>query len=490
MPGSTHGYDVTDPTRLNPEIGDERAYARGSQRCARAAWGTSSTSCRTTWASRESANPWWQDVLENGPSSRYAPIFDIDWHPLKPELEDKVLLPVLGDTYGAVLERQEIQLEYDDGAFRARYFDHALPDRARHLRPRARHRRRRAAATRSARTATTGIEFLSILTAIRHLPGQDGPRAGAARRTRPREGSHQAAARRADRPRRRACCAHIERAVTAFNGAHGDPRSFDASTRCSSARPIGWRTGASPPRRSTTGASSTSTSWRRSGWKTGGVRARARVRLRAAARADCVDGFRIDHVDGLLRSRRLPAAAAGAGARAAPDRYSASGRFYLVVEKILGVDEELPTWPVEGTTGYDFLVAAQRAVRRLSATSARSTSVYERFTRMRAPFREIAYRGKQLVLRVSMASELNVLAHGSTASPSATATTATSRSTAWRTRCARSSRASPSTGRTSTTASRSARAIARTSSTRCARPSAAIPNRPAARLRLRRATCC
>ena len=56
----------------------------------------------------QSANPWWQDVLENGPSSRYADVFDIDWHPLKQELENKVLLPVLGDSYGAVLERQEI----------------------------------------------------------------------------------------------------------------------------------------------------------------------------------------------------------------------------------------------------------------------------------------------------------------------------------------------------------------------------------------------
>src|SRR4029079_5477858 len=75
----------------------------------------------------KSANPWWQDVLENGESSRYADVFDIDWHPLKPELEHKVLLPVLGDAYGHVLERQEIQLEYEHGALRARYFDHVFP---------------------------------------------------------------------------------------------------------------------------------------------------------------------------------------------------------------------------------------------------------------------------------------------------------------------------------------------------------------------------
>ena len=59
-----------------------------------------------------SANPWWQDVLENGPSSRFARFFDIEWHPVKDELADKVLIPILGDQYGAVLERQELQVVY------------------------------------------------------------------------------------------------------------------------------------------------------------------------------------------------------------------------------------------------------------------------------------------------------------------------------------------------------------------------------------------
>ena len=95
----------------------------------------------------------------------------------------------------------------------------------------------------------------------------------------------------------------------------------------------------------------------------------------------------------------------------APDTYSDARRFYVTVEKILGFDEELPKWPVEGTTGYDFL-ALLNGLFVDSRNEGAINSVYERFTRMRAPFREIAYRGKQLVLRVSMAGELNVLAHG------------------------------------------------------------------------------
>src|SRR5439155_11904746 len=75
----------------------------------------------------KSANPWWLDVLENGQGSRYAHFFDIEWHPVKDELAGKLLLPILGDQYGAVLERQELALAFRDGAFVVLYGDNALP---------------------------------------------------------------------------------------------------------------------------------------------------------------------------------------------------------------------------------------------------------------------------------------------------------------------------------------------------------------------------
>ncbi len=70
---------------------------------------------------------WWQDVLENGPSSPYAAWFDIDWQPVKPELDNKVLLPVLGDQYGVVLENGELELRLTDGAFTVWYYSLPLP---------------------------------------------------------------------------------------------------------------------------------------------------------------------------------------------------------------------------------------------------------------------------------------------------------------------------------------------------------------------------
>ena len=120
----------------------------------------------------QSANPWWQDVLENGPSSRYAAVFDIDWHPLKPELENKVLLPILGDCLrrGARAPGDRSS-STTTGAFRVRYFEHMLP-----IAPAPTTGSSARAATRCSTSigadSDDGIEFLSILTAIRHLPGR------------------------------------------------------------------------------------------------------------------------------------------------------------------------------------------------------------------------------------------------------------------------------------------------------------------------------
>jgi len=126
-PGSQHGYDIVDPTRVNAELGGEDAHARLC--AALAAHGLAQmldiVPNHMAIAGRE--NAWWWDVLENGPSSRYASYFDIDWDPPERRLTTKVLVPVLGDHYGRVLEDGDIRLERDGGTFRIRYFDHCFP---------------------------------------------------------------------------------------------------------------------------------------------------------------------------------------------------------------------------------------------------------------------------------------------------------------------------------------------------------------------------
>ncbi len=96
-------------------------------RCAATAWGSSSTSCPITWVSRRAATPGGPTCWSTGPLSPYARYFDIDWNPVKRELAGKVLLPILGDQYGAVLERGELKLELVDGIFRVRHYETILP---------------------------------------------------------------------------------------------------------------------------------------------------------------------------------------------------------------------------------------------------------------------------------------------------------------------------------------------------------------------------
>ncbi|HEX9899066.1 MAG TPA: alpha-amylase family glycosyl hydrolase, partial [Candidatus Methylomirabilis sp.] len=121
-PGSMHGYDIADHNRLNPEIGTEEDYAGLADALRARGMGQVLDLVPNHMGIAAGCNRWWNDVLENGPSSPYAEFFDIDWDPVKPQLANKVLLPILGDQYGRVLENQELTLEYAEGGFALRYF--------------------------------------------------------------------------------------------------------------------------------------------------------------------------------------------------------------------------------------------------------------------------------------------------------------------------------------------------------------------------------
>lgn len=95
VPGSTQGCDVADPTQLNPEIGDHDTFDRWVNTLRARGMGHIIDLVPNHIGIAHSSNPWWQDAPENGPSSGYAQFFDTDWHPLRPELEDRVLLPII-----------------------------------------------------------------------------------------------------------------------------------------------------------------------------------------------------------------------------------------------------------------------------------------------------------------------------------------------------------------------------------------------------------
>jgi (1->4)-alpha-D-glucan 1-alpha-D-glucosylmutase len=128
-PGSTHGYDIVDHNRINPEIGSEADVAALSASLKAHGMGLILDIVPNHMAVGGADNAWWLDVLEWGEGSPYAAYFDINWDPLREDLKGRVLLPVLGDQYGAVLERGEIVLRFEpsEGSFSAWYYEHRFP---------------------------------------------------------------------------------------------------------------------------------------------------------------------------------------------------------------------------------------------------------------------------------------------------------------------------------------------------------------------------
>jgi (1->4)-alpha-D-glucan 1-alpha-D-glucosylmutase len=128
-PDSSHGYDIVDHNELNPEIGSYEDFERFIDELQRNGMGLITDIVPNHMGIMGSDNSWWLDVLENGQSSCYAPFFDIDWHPIKKTLQNKILLPVLGGHYGNILEQQELKLVFDaeKGEFSVYYYQHRFP---------------------------------------------------------------------------------------------------------------------------------------------------------------------------------------------------------------------------------------------------------------------------------------------------------------------------------------------------------------------------
>src|SRR5215469_4466857 len=124
--GSAHGYDVTDPSHLNSELGTDEEFDALVQEMQKHGMGLLLDIVPNHMAAN-SENPWWMDLLEEGPRSTFAAYFDVDWHPPSRSLENRVLLPILGNTYAHALEGRELSLTYTQNGFFLSYFDFVLP---------------------------------------------------------------------------------------------------------------------------------------------------------------------------------------------------------------------------------------------------------------------------------------------------------------------------------------------------------------------------
>ncbi|MBS0150820.1 MAG: malto-oligosyltrehalose synthase [Nitrospira sp.] len=410
VPGSLHGYDVVDPTILNPEIGSEEDYRAMIETLHRHGMGHLLDVVPNHMGIAFQINQWWQDVLENGPSSSYAPFFDIDWDPVKAELRDKVLLPILGGHYGVVLENGELRLVYEAGRFVIQYHDHRLPVAPKPSSRILTHRLEQLIQVSGAGHPDV-LELQSIITALKHLPSrQERTPDLVAERYREKEIIRRRLAALVEScPSVRS---FLEENVRLINGTKDDPRSFDLLDEIlnrQAYRLAYWQVAAEE------------INYRRFF----DINELAAIRMEDASvfeethrlllrlvKEGAVTGLRIDHVDGLYDPADYLQKLQGWARRELPEVADTETRpLYLIVEKILGVNERIPeSWPVHGNTGYDFLTL----INGLFVNRAHERSIdtaYARFVGKEDAFEELAYQCKRLIMNASMASELNVLGH-------------------------------------------------------------------------------
>ena len=225
-PGSTHGYDIVDHSCLNPEIGSDEDFEAWVAALHDAGMGQILDMVPNHMGVGTNENGWWNDVLENGPASRYGAHFDIDWRSSpRPELQDKILLSVLGDPYGDVLEAGQLVLAFADGAFSIQYYERRFPLAPRSYSNVLGHRLDELEKALEPEDHAFA-EYQSILTAIRNLPEHNDTEP---ERIVERDREKEVIKRRlatlvADSEPVRL---FIEENVAIFNGRPGDPRSFD-----------------------------------------------------------------------------------------------------------------------------------------------------------------------------------------------------------------------------------------------------------------------
>ena len=402
-PGSMHGYDVVDHSQLNPELGSREEFDRLVHTLHEHGLGLIVDIVPNHLGVMGDDNERWLDVLENGPSARYACHFDIDWRPNRGSMRDRILVPVLGDSYGMVLERGELQLEFDaaNGSFSVRYFNHRMPIDPREY---ARIFPEPIAEDLLPMDDAHRADFESLLNSFSNLPPRDDISTDAvAVRYRDKEAHKRRLARLIERSPE--VLRHINESVAKMNGAPGQPESFDALDALLEAQ-----------------------AYRLSYWRVAvdeiNYRRLFDVNDLAALRmnersvfevthqlifelidAGSIDGLRIDHSDGLYDPEEY--------FQWLQERFGGGqGRrpLYVVTEKILAAHERLPeSWLVHGTTGYDY-AALQTTWLVCGDEESRMTRRHRLFTENEASFETLVYESKRLVMRSSLAAEVEVLA--------------------------------------------------------------------------------
>jgi (1->4)-alpha-D-glucan 1-alpha-D-glucosylmutase len=387
--GSTHGYDITDHTKLNPELGGEEGFARLSAALQAQDLGLILDFVPNHVGVHFDDNPWWLDVLEWGAASPHAVSFDIDWDQLRHRARGGVLLPILGSPYGEALEGGQIELRYDadEGSFSCWYYEHRLP-----IAPeRYGEVLRVIVKEASAEGSKAGARLLALTsryTGLRHPNRKEAPAFKAELKDIPDAADIVArglAAYRAgaERPAQTLALHHLlERQhykLGHWRLASSDinyRRFFDVNSLA------GLRVE-----------------------DAGTFEAVHRLVARLIAEGR-LQGLRLDHIDGLRdpaqycqRLRRLIRTAQGKDGRP----------FYLVIEKILGEDEQLPALSgVHGTTGYEWMNAITQVLIERQGLG-RLDEIWRQISNSPPRLAPVLKAAKRRVLETLLTSEFTVL---------------------------------------------------------------------------------
>ncbi len=339
--GSTHGYDVADPSLVSEELGGNEAFAALANAAHEHDMGLV-LDIVPNHMGIGSDNPYWDDLLAHGQGSRYASWFDVQWRAPTRRLAGKVLLPILGDEPDRVIERDEVAVEISDRGARIRYFDHDVPLDPATLPP----------------ELELAIRDPSARQAV--INWTHGPKG---------------------RERLRALLARQHYELAFWRDAQRDVnyrRFFDVNEL------ISLRVERADV-----------------------FEATHRLVLQFVADG-LVDGLRVDHVDGLLEPRRYLERLRGAVEARRPASLRGE-RFPIFVEKILAEGERLPTeWPVDGTTGYEFMTALEDVL--VDPAGYAAIEAAYRGARGEPGFHAVAVESKRRVLRSTLNADVRRIA--------------------------------------------------------------------------------
>ncbi|MFJ2457481.1 malto-oligosyltrehalose synthase [Pseudomonas neuropathica] len=377
--GSMHGYDVVDPTQVNPELGGEPALRRLVNTLREHNMGLILDIVSNHMAVGGSDNPWWLDLLEWGRLSPYGEFFDIQWHSPDPLMEGQLLLPFLGSDYGVALQEGTLKLHFNaqTGSFHVEHYDHHFPV-----------------------CPNDYPELLKSSDALKPLADRFGALSY-------QTDAHSLAIPLKEELRQLASDPSIAEAIE-NNLKHYDSTSEEGFHKLhellerQSYRLASWRTAADD------------INWRRffDINELGGLRVERPAVFEAThgkifqlIAEGLVDGLRIDHIDGLADPRGYCRKLRRRVDLLAPGRH-----LPIYVEKILGAGETLHRdWAVDGTTGYEFMNQLSLLQHDPDGEFVLG-DLWQRRTERPAAFIEEAQLARQQILNGSLASDCESVA--------------------------------------------------------------------------------